>query len=65
MYYIEDKTNANWPGRLPYRSKHSARGYRTRAEAQVRLDRVVAHYNAHFGRSPGDLRIVKRGKETP
>lgn len=59
-YVIVDRTNAYWPGSLPYRTADSARGYRTYAEAARRLERVVSHYNATHGRSPGDLRIVER-----
>ena len=60
MYHIEDRTHANWPGRLPYRGKDSKRGYPTEDAAYARLARVVAHYNANHGCSPGDLRVVAR-----
>lgn len=62
-YIIQDATHANWPGRLPYRDASSPRGYRTAEEAQRRLAQVNAHYNANYGRSPGDLWVRCRVRE--
>lgn len=61
MYFITDLSRANWPGRLPYRSPgRSSRGYPTREAAYARLQVVQAHYNARFGCSPGDLRVIEQ-----
>jgi len=59
-YVIEDRTHAAWPGRLPYRTSSSKRGYLTREQAEERIQVVVSHYNSHYGCSPGDLRVVER-----
>lgn len=58
-FFIVDNTHAVWPGRLPYRTVTSARGYATREDAENRVRRVNAHYNGKFGCSPGDLRILE------
>lgn len=60
MYHIADNTNTHWPGRLPYRSADSKRGYATESDAYARRARIVEHYNTKYGRSPGDLRVVRR-----
>lgn len=59
-FIIVDMTHVSWPGALPFRSTGSRRGYASREDAADRLSLVVSHYNAKFGRSPGDLRIVER-----
>jgi hypothetical protein len=59
-FIIVDRSNVSWPGALPFRSTGSSRGYASREDAADRLTLVVSHYNAKFGCSPGDLRIVER-----
>ncbi len=59
-FIITDATNVAWPGALPYRTIGSSRGYATREDAEERMRIVLGHYNAKFGTSPGDLRVVER-----
>ena len=61
-YVIEDRTSGNRPGVMHYRDVETGKGlgYQTEVEALRRLKAVVAHYNKHNGRSPGDLRVVER-----
>lgn len=61
-YVIIDNTHVYWPGALPYKNQNTklGRGYRTREEAGDRMDRVIRHYNATVGRSPGELTVIER-----
>ena len=59
-YVIEDRTNVAWPGRLPYRSRSSRRGYASRQEAERRIGVIQRHYARTTGQAPGDLRVVER-----
>lgn len=67
-YILVDITNANWNGTLPYRGRHSLKGYPSIEAADARRRQVVSHYNSKYGTSPGDLRVVprtKRGSKRP
>jgi hypothetical protein len=61
-FIIIDRTNVSWPGALPYRSAGTTpgRGYATEEQARERMLAVVEHYNAKYGRSPGELSVVRR-----
>jgi hypothetical protein len=59
-YIIHDSTHVHWPGALPYRDAWSRRGYRTAEDARSRMGRVVDHYNATRGTSPGQLSVRRR-----
>lgn len=65
-WIIIDRTNRHWPGALPYRgpSTKPGRGYASEDEARSRLRVVNDHYSAKYGRSPGELSVVRRGVET-
>ena len=59
-YVIVDRTHNFWPGVLPYRNMDSTKGYPTREAAERRMAKVIAHYNARHGSSPGRLSVVER-----
>lgn len=61
-YVIRPATQGvHWPGLLPYRSRASAKGYKTAEEAQGRINVINSHYNATKGCGV-DLRIEERSK---
>lgn len=62
-YVLEDRTNANWPGVMSWRSRSSRSsrtGYATREEAEERARVVRDHYAARHGCAGPDLRVVER-----
>lgn len=61
-FILRDTTHASWPGCLAYRDETSkpSTGYQSYSEAMRRMRAVTEHYNTHYGRAPGDLRIVER-----